>query len=798
MCIASISAVAFLALFSPSTRADDWPAFRGPHGDGISPATSVFPDSGEFGLEVSWKKTIGSGYSEVTVANGVAVTCFADGDKDVMAAFDMKTGQLRWRFEIEDTYIGHDGSHTGPIATPTIVDGRVYGLGARGRLFALDIKNGSLLWSTNLKNDHQATPPFYGFSTSPVLRDGVLIVEGGTKDAALTGFEAKTGKLLWKSGEDSIGYQSPEDYAQGRAGLMLAAGNKKLFAFSPRTGEIAWQFEHGGDGARGALSMSAVLVDSSHIFLSHKTNTSAVFEISGSGASFKAETKWESKSIRNSYNIPIFHDGYVYAYSSRFLTCVSAETGKAAWRSRAPGDGFLILVDGHLVVLTKKTGEVHIIPAVSDGFSSVASVSVFDDVAWGHPSFADNAIFVRGMSGIARVDIRRGRPHVTSASRHETETGRFAQFLSDVKKSSHKPAAVDAFMKTVKEFPLVEGDTVHFLYRGKGSDLAIGSDLFGARQDRAMTRVAGTDLFYYSAKLERDARVNYVFIRDYEDHIVDPLNHRKTKSNVYGREMEMNSGGEAMDMSWFAMPEWKAPTFFATPDSREKGRIESREFKSKVADHAKIALDVYLPAGYDQGKTKYPVAYVWGGEQAIEAGKMPRALDNIIGESVRPLLAVFIKPAGRMPPQKTSAMFATELIPYIDKNFRTIASRDSRACIGAGFDGFAAIANTFAQSKLVGKAGALSMFMFGSMKKSLEPTISSANKPLDLYLDWGKYDLRSPDEAWDLAQANRDFVKTLRDRGFHPKGGELHEGTGWSSWKNRTETVFSALFPIKR
>lgn len=120
--IVTASKIAIVLACSQLVLADDWPAYRGTHGDGQLRTTSVFPPSGEFGLEVSWKKKIGSGYAGIAVAESIAVTGFSDGAKDLLAAFDMKTGAEKWRFEIEDTYVGHDGSHTGPIATPTIYD----------------------------------------------------------------------------------------------------------------------------------------------------------------------------------------------------------------------------------------------------------------------------------------------------------------------------------------------------------------------------------------------------------------------------------------------------------------------------------------------------------------------------------------------------------------------------------------------------------------------------------------------------------------------------------------------------
>ena len=62
-----------------------------------------------------------------------------------------------------------------------------------------------------------------------------------------------------------------------------------------------------------------------------------------------------------------------------------------------------------------------------------------------------------------------------------------------------------------------------------------------------MIRLADTDFFYYSTPLEADARANYVFIQDFEDHLTDSLNPRKTKTAVYAKEMEMAFSGERME-----------------------------------------------------------------------------------------------------------------------------------------------------------------------------------------------------------------------------------------------------------
>ena len=68
--------------------------------------------------------------------------------------------------------------------------------------------------------------------------------------------------------------------------------------------------------------------------------------------------------------------------------------------------------------------------------------------------------------------------------------------------------------------------------------------------------------------------------------------------------------------------------------------------------------------------------------------------------------------------------------------------------------------------------------------------------PLQIYMDWGKYDLRSPMEGNDLGKSSRSFARLLKVRGYFFTGGVMNDGAGWTSWRNRTDRVFETLFPI--
>jgi hypothetical protein len=96
--------------------ASDWPSLRGPRHDGGSAGTLDQREGA--GFAIAWRSPLGAGYSSVAVADGRAVTLFADGKNDVAVAFDARSGRELWRYVIAPTLRGQDGSFDGPIATP--------------------------------------------------------------------------------------------------------------------------------------------------------------------------------------------------------------------------------------------------------------------------------------------------------------------------------------------------------------------------------------------------------------------------------------------------------------------------------------------------------------------------------------------------------------------------------------------------------------------------------------------------------------------------------------------------------
>ena len=785
----------FVFVQSMTLVASDWPGFRGPKVDGIAAAEGLFGQKEGFGLKVNWSVDIGSGYSGVAIADGRLVTIYKEGGQDVAAAFDVRSGQKLWHYAIAPYYVGHDGSHDGSIATPLIHNGRVFVLGARGQFVSLDLKDGKVLWQTHLAEDHKAPPPFYGFGSSPLVVDGVLVSLLGGENQAIAGFNPETGEKLWVLGDDAVSYQAPAPWRIGGKNAVLAATNNKLTAIDAKAGTLIWSHPHEGGGARGAGSLTPVSVGDNRVFLAYKDDGSIVYQLPPTEEGL---TKvWDGRTIRNSYNVPVYHQGHLYAFSSRILMCVDATTGEMKWRSRQPGDGFITLVDGHLAILTKN-GSFHIVAASSEGYSEKASIEVFDHLAWTNPSFADGRFYLRSLEFISSVSVTEKSERVVAADKPPRGSS-FGALLARLEGAGNKQALVDEFMKSHAKLPVVDADGfVHFLYQGEAKDMAIAGDLFGARQERSMARVSDTNLFYHSQKIEKDARVSYLFIKDYGEMMPDPKNDARGQVYILGSDMEFSFGGEPLNMSVLTMPDWKSYVPMQPQSTLKRGTLENHKLTSTQLEK-EHEIQVYLPNGYEKtGDLRYPLVLIHHGQHAMERGDLVATLDNLIGTRIEPVIAVFILEQVFQPNPAYTNMVGQELMPFLEKHYLLQAGASTRANVGIGMGTPFAISTTLAHPELFGKTSMNTVFLFDSGFPGVEAAAKALTDPGNqhVYIDWGVYDLRNPQEEWSLAAFSQRMAKVLKENGLKVETRTVPEGFGWASWRNRAGTALSALFPM--
>ena len=138
--------------------------------------------------------------------------------------------------------------------------------------------------------------------------------------------------------------------------------------------------------------------------------------------------------------------------------------------------------------------------------------------------------------------------------------------------------------------------------------------------------------------------------------------------------------------------------------------IQDRSYFSKAMKR-EISIKVYTPPGYVTGNVRYPVVYnLHGGGSSPDRqwdrikSALTDAMDN---RKVRPMIYVFVNGLGDTffadsfdGSKKAETTFIKELIPYVDANWRTIASKEGRAIDGFSMGGCGALMQAFKRPEL--------------------------------------------------------------------------------------------------
>lgn len=388
---------AALALLLVLIGAADWPQFLGPARDGTSAETGLARSWPATGPPVVWEKKVGAGWSGPVVADGRLILFHRLGDKEVVECLDAATGKEHWRHEYPATYRDDFNFDEGPRATPLSAGGRVYTLGAAGDLLCLDLKTGRRVWTRNVNDDYQVRKGFFGVGTSPLLEDGLLLVNVGGKGAGVVAFAADTGKEVWKATDDAASYSSPVAATLHGKRQVIFFTREGVLSLAPRTGEVLFRVPRRAR-INSSVNAAVPLVVGDLLFVSASYNVgAALFRVRPDGPPHEV---WKADEVlSNHYNTSVHHGGYLYGIDGRQeygprLRCVELKTGKVRWTRDKFGCAVFIVADGHLLGLTEH-GDLVLIEATPEAYREKARATVLAKGCRAHVALADGRLYGR-------------------------------------------------------------------------------------------------------------------------------------------------------------------------------------------------------------------------------------------------------------------------------------------------------------------------------------------------------------------------------------------------------------------
>jgi outer membrane protein assembly factor BamB len=327
----------------------DWLSFLGPTHSPVSPESHLIENLKE--MKPVWEVEKGNGYSAPAIFRDSLVLFHRAGDEEVVERLHPETGQRYWRISYPSEYVDRYGYTNGPRCAPVIDkdNGLVFTCGAEGKLHAIDLASGHVVWKRDVLKEFALEQNFFGVGATPLLESGLLIINAGAKNACAVGIDPKSGKIRWaaaapKDWGPSYASPVPATVHGLRRVLVFAGGESRpasggLLCLDPTTGAVDFSFPWRGRRYESVNASSPLLVDGDKVFISECYGKGGVLlQLSREGDKLAHKVLWESDKLGTHFKVALPKDGHLYGCDGHGpnncpLVCIDAATGQEKWRT---------------------------------------------------------------------------------------------------------------------------------------------------------------------------------------------------------------------------------------------------------------------------------------------------------------------------------------------------------------------------------------------------------------------------------------------------------------------------------
>jgi outer membrane protein assembly factor BamB len=378
---------------------NEWTSFRGSNRDGIVTGSSISTNWNSNPPALLWKHAVGPAWSGITVIGPRLFTQEQRGPNEVVVCYDAQTGDELWVHE-EAARFEESLAGAGPRGTPTFDNGKLYTLGATGVLLCLDAVTGKQIWKKQITDDSHSHVPMWGFSSSPLIVDGKVLVHAGG-DRGLLAYRIDEGELAWAAPAGQSSYSSPELATIDGVPQILMLHDFGLVAVDLATGKKLWEagekFPDGPRSSQPRLVGSNDLVTGALVGL----GTSRI-HVSKSVDQWNVTTNWVSKDLKPEFPDFVVFKDHAFGFDAGLFTCINLADGKRVWKEGRYGRGqVLLLVDQNLLLVASESGELILLAADTTASGELGRFKALEGKTWNGPTVRADRIYHRNAQEMA-------------------------------------------------------------------------------------------------------------------------------------------------------------------------------------------------------------------------------------------------------------------------------------------------------------------------------------------------------------------------------------------------------------
>ena len=372
------------------TRAE-WPGFRGPARDSVIRNVRIETDWSASPPAEVWRRPVGPGWSSFSVRGDLFYTQEQRGEEEIVSCYRLSTGDPVWRHRDTVRFYESNGG-AGPRATPTIDGDRIYAHGATAILNALDAASGKLLWSRQVAKDTSRALPIWGFASSPLIVDDLVVVAAS---GTLAAYDKLTGDLRWKGPSYGGSYSSPHRVTLDGVDQIVLLGGPGAISVAPADGKVLWIHEW----VPGPIVQPA-LTEDGDLLVNAIAATGGIgtrrLHVTRGAEGWNLEERWTTNGLKPYFNDFVVHKGHAFGFDGAILSSINLQDGKRNWKGGRYGNGQMILLaEQDLLLVLSEDGELALVSATTDGYREIARFTALDGKSWNHPVLVGSLLLVR-------------------------------------------------------------------------------------------------------------------------------------------------------------------------------------------------------------------------------------------------------------------------------------------------------------------------------------------------------------------------------------------------------------------
>jgi outer membrane protein assembly factor BamB len=398
-------ALAVVLLPTLHIRAEDWPQFRGPGGEGHSTEKSL-PLQWSESQNILWKTPIpGRGWSSPVVSGGrvwLTTAIERDGSASLrVLAYDVQSGREVVNVEVFSLSNASLKNAKNSLASPTpIVEGdRVYVHFGSDGTSALTTE-GRIVWKTVLPYDSM-----HGNGGSPILHKDLLIVNcDGSDQAYVVALDKTTGKIRWKTERRrpyDQSYTTPLVIQVNNSDQVVSIGAFRAAAYDPSNGREIWRVRYGD----GFSNVPRPVFSHGLVFIGTGFQEPSMLAVRPTGTGDVTDTHIAYTIARGAPFTPspiVVGDEFYMVSDIGVASCLDVATGKIHWQQRVPGNysASPVFADNRIYFLSEEGVATVISPGKE--FQRLA-VNTLDGATFASIAVSQGTLFIRSDTHLYRI-----------------------------------------------------------------------------------------------------------------------------------------------------------------------------------------------------------------------------------------------------------------------------------------------------------------------------------------------------------------------------------------------------------